>query len=349
MDTVLFVDDEINILNSLRRGLLDVEYRCLFVLSGQEALNVMEKENVSVLVTDMRMPGMDGLTLLKAVKEKYPKTVRIVLSGYTQLQQIMVTINQADIFKFITKPWKMEEEIKVVIDQAIEYYRLQVESEELKKSLENKNKAYQKILRNIDEVIAGAKADVQIAKSLGSHTLDSIGALIGSGKSQEEITEEFNTISKAYRGMMEAASAEYKEINLVEELESYVEALEKRKQISKVDFINSHRDKKIRIKPELLAFLMETAEEHFIYNEEKYYLQLRFEYKTSQDTGSVELTILISRILDNKVAVLNEMLLKNIDNRISMFNTYIYNMTKLYNINVSAARSDLNIGVKLQL
>jgi DNA-binding NtrC family response regulator len=74
-EAVLFVDDEVNILNSLRRGLIDVDYKCFFASSGKEALEIMKENLISVIVTDMRMPEMDGLTLLKEVKEKYPMTV----------------------------------------------------------------------------------------------------------------------------------------------------------------------------------------------------------------------------------------------------------------------------------
>ncbi len=63
----------------------------------------MERENISVLVTDMKMPGMNGLELLKIVRQKYPDTIRIVLSGYTQLPQVLVTVNQGDIFKICNK------------------------------------------------------------------------------------------------------------------------------------------------------------------------------------------------------------------------------------------------------
>lgn len=148
-NAVLFVDDEINVLSSLRRSLQDEEFRCFFSSSGEEALEIMSKEEISVIVTDMRMPGMNGLTLLKIVKEKYPTTVRIVLSGYTQLQQVLATINQVDIFQFITKPWSLEEEFIPIIYQAIDYYNIQIERIELRKSLEVRNVAYQNIFNTI--------------------------------------------------------------------------------------------------------------------------------------------------------------------------------------------------------
>ena len=172
--TVLFVDDEENILNSLRRGLIDEEYDCIFASSGQQALEVLKNEPVSVIVSDMRMPGMDGLTLLKEVKTRYPKTVRIVLSGYAQLQQIIVTINQADIFKFILKPWKLEEEFKGVIHQALEYHRLQEERDDFEETLKKQNQAYQNILKKIEDVMSDAKINAANQARIGSCALDII-------------------------------------------------------------------------------------------------------------------------------------------------------------------------------
>ena len=99
--TVLFVDDEPHILNAIRRAITDEAFDGLFAESGAAALKIFEEQEVGVIVTDMRMPVMDGLALLKIVREKYPHTVRIVLSGYTQLSQILGTINHGEIFQFI--------------------------------------------------------------------------------------------------------------------------------------------------------------------------------------------------------------------------------------------------------
>jgi CheY-like chemotaxis protein len=130
-----------------------VDYRCLFANSGKQALDLMAEEEVAVIVTDMRMPGMDGLHLLRLVRERFPRTVRIVLSGYTQLQQILTTINTAGVFKFITKPWMMDEELKVVLEEALDYYRLQERKDELEIALRKQNESYQNILRKLDVLV----------------------------------------------------------------------------------------------------------------------------------------------------------------------------------------------------
>jgi DNA-binding NtrC family response regulator len=122
LKTVLFVDDEERLLNSLKRGLIDESYKCLFANSGPEALELLSKNKVQVIVTDMRMPEMNGLELLRLVREKYPDIIRIVLSGYTQITTLLTAINEGHIYKYITKPWKLEEEFKPQIRAALEYY-----------------------------------------------------------------------------------------------------------------------------------------------------------------------------------------------------------------------------------
>ncbi len=134
--TVLFVDDEQKILRSLKRGLLAEPYKTLFANSGKEALEILQNNEVHVIVTDMRMPKMTGLELLRTVKKEYPHIVRMVLSGYTQITTLLTAINQGEIYKFITKPWKLEEEFKPAVRQAIDYYDLHNERDRLLAELE---------------------------------------------------------------------------------------------------------------------------------------------------------------------------------------------------------------------
>ncbi len=129
--TILFVDDEFRLLRSIERGMLDEPYRLLFAESGKDALKLLAENEVHVLVTDMRMPEMTGLELLKQVKERYPRIVRIVLSGYTQAGTLLTAINQGEIFRFITKPWKMEEDFKPAIRQALEHYQREAQRDQL--------------------------------------------------------------------------------------------------------------------------------------------------------------------------------------------------------------------------
>ena len=142
--TILFVDEE-NILTSLKRGLLDEPYNLLFATSGKKALAILEKNEVHVIVTDMRMPEMSGLQFLRIVKDKYPHIVRLVLSGYTQVSTLLTAINQGEIFKFFTKPWKFEDEFRTAIAQAVEYYNLHAERDCLAKELEELKREKEKV------------------------------------------------------------------------------------------------------------------------------------------------------------------------------------------------------------
>lgn len=128
---VLFVDDEEKILTALKRGLMDEPYETLFASSGKEALEILQDKQVHVIVTDMRIPVMDGLELLRAVKEEYPHIIRMVLSGYADIPTLLGAINQGEIFRFIPKPWKSNDMLKTIIRQAIEYYDLHSEREML--------------------------------------------------------------------------------------------------------------------------------------------------------------------------------------------------------------------------
>ena len=129
--TVLFVDDEEKILRSLKRVFDGEPYKTLFVNSGRLALDILKKKQVQVIITDIRMPEMDGHELLKTVKNKYPNVIRLVLSGYSDKGTLLNAINQGEIFRYITKPWKLNEELKTIVRQAIEFFDLHSERESL--------------------------------------------------------------------------------------------------------------------------------------------------------------------------------------------------------------------------
>jgi EAL domain-containing protein (putative c-di-GMP-specific phosphodiesterase class I)/FixJ family two-component response regulator len=103
--TLLLVDDEANILAALKRLLRRDGYNILAANSGQEGLDLLAQHEVGVIVSDQRMPGMTGVEFLRTAKGTHPNTVRIVLSGYTELQSVTDAVNEGAIYKFLTKPW----------------------------------------------------------------------------------------------------------------------------------------------------------------------------------------------------------------------------------------------------
>ncbi|MDR1646671.1 MAG: response regulator, partial [Zoogloeaceae bacterium] len=103
--TLLLLDDEPNILRALQRALRQEGYRILATTNPHEAFELLARHKVQVIISDQRMPEMSGTEFLSRVKEIYPDTVRIVLSGYSEIETITQAVNQGAIYKFFTKPW----------------------------------------------------------------------------------------------------------------------------------------------------------------------------------------------------------------------------------------------------
>lgn len=103
--TLLLVDDEPHILSSLKRMLREEGYQVFTANGGQEGLALLDRERIDVIVSDQRMPQMTGVEFLSCVKERFPHTVRIVLSGYADFGAVIDAINRGAIYKFFTKPW----------------------------------------------------------------------------------------------------------------------------------------------------------------------------------------------------------------------------------------------------
>ncbi len=105
---VLFVDDEPRVLTTMRM-LFRSHYEVHFAEGGQQALELLKKQMVDVIVSDQRMPGMTGIELLRAARELNPHAMRILLTGYSDLNAIIGSINEGEIFRFVNKPWSNED------------------------------------------------------------------------------------------------------------------------------------------------------------------------------------------------------------------------------------------------
>ncbi|MEI6732392.1 MAG: EAL domain-containing protein [Comamonadaceae bacterium] len=121
--TLLLVDDEPNILSTLKRVFRRDGHLILTASSGPEGLEVLAKHKVDVIIADQRMPGMTGVEFLRAAKASHPNTIRIVLSGYTELQSVTDAINEGAIYRFLTKPWD-DDQLRDHIQKAFEYMEL---------------------------------------------------------------------------------------------------------------------------------------------------------------------------------------------------------------------------------
>ena len=124
--TLLYVDDEVNLLAAIRRAMRQSGYRVLVASNAREAFEILATNEVGVIVCDQRMRGMSGTEFLARVKQMYPLAVRMVLSGYTDLQSVTEAVNRGAIFKFLTKPW-----IDTELDEAVREAFAEFESKRL--------------------------------------------------------------------------------------------------------------------------------------------------------------------------------------------------------------------------
>ena len=125
--SVLFVDDDELTLRSIERCLLGKPYRKIFAKSSKEVFEVLERNEVHIVVTDMLMPEMTGLEILRAVKKDYPDIVGMILTEYMQDAELQAAEENGEIFKLIPKSWNQKEHFDKIILEAIDRYNLQNE------------------------------------------------------------------------------------------------------------------------------------------------------------------------------------------------------------------------------
>ena len=123
---ILCVDDEPNILSSLRRLFRAQGYQVFTAESGSAGLSLLEIETVDIVISDMRMPEMDGARFLEIVRARWPDTTRLLLTGYADVDLIVDAINRGEIYRYITKPWD-DNEILLIVRHALERKALERE------------------------------------------------------------------------------------------------------------------------------------------------------------------------------------------------------------------------------
>lgn len=158
--TLLLVDDEPSILSSLRRLLRNENYRILTANSGSEGLQVLAENEVDVIVSDQRMPGMTGVEFLRTVRQLYPDTVRIVLSGFTELQTVTDAVNAGAIYKFLTKPWD-DEQLRSHVQEAFSYGAMANENRLLTLEVRTANQKLAAVNRRLETLLERQRGEIQ--------------------------------------------------------------------------------------------------------------------------------------------------------------------------------------------
>ena len=147
---IIVVDDEAANLRLLER-LFRHDYEVITAESGEEALRLLSEHDAALIITDQRMPNMTGVELLKRTAEIRPHMVRIILTGYTDVETLVEAINSGLVYKYVTKPWN-NEELRLTVSRALEHY----ETNKGRHELEMMNQRLTTRLREIQELAAFA-------------------------------------------------------------------------------------------------------------------------------------------------------------------------------------------------
>lgn len=190
--TLLLVDDEANILSSLRRLFRPQGYRVLTAESGDEALELLAAEPVDLILSDMRMPGMTGAQLLATACERWPDTVRILLTGYADMSSTIEAINRGQIYRYVSKPWE-DDELKLLVRDALERKFLKLENERMTQTIAEQNEQ----LRHFN---AELEARVQ------ARTKELSEALAATDKAHRDLRQSYTSTVRVFCELIESRS-----------------------------------------------------------------------------------------------------------------------------------------------
>ncbi len=162
--TLLCVDDEANILSALRRLFRPSGYRVLTATGGAEGLALLESEQgqVNLVISDMRMPGMDGAQFLAQVRERWPGVVRLLLTGYADVESTVAAINEGQIYRYISKPWN-DNEVLLTVRSALERQALEREKARLEALTARQNEELKALNASLEEKVQARTQELHLA------------------------------------------------------------------------------------------------------------------------------------------------------------------------------------------
>lgn len=158
--TLLCVDDEDGVLQALKRLLSLEGYRVLTAPGGTEGLDILASQPVDLVISDMRMPGMDGASFLAAVRERWPAVMRILLTGHADIASTIAAINRGEIYRYLAKPWD-NDELRIVVRQAIERQMLARERDRFAADVREQNEALRRLNAELETRVEARTAELR--------------------------------------------------------------------------------------------------------------------------------------------------------------------------------------------
>ncbi|ASJ72863.1 HD domain-containing phosphohydrolase [Granulosicoccus antarcticus] len=196
---ILFVDDERPILNSLNRLFRSTGYKIHLANSGAEALTLLAEEKIDIVISDMRMPAMDGAAFLSTVAKQWPATVRMLLTGYADLSSAIEAINQGEISRYLTKPWD-DSDIIICVEQALQNKRLLEEKAHLELLNAQQNEELSILNESLEKKVEERTREIEFARQRTAEAHD----LLKSGYAAT--IEVFSRIVQSRSGLTSRAS-----------------------------------------------------------------------------------------------------------------------------------------------
>ncbi|RKT58652.1 response regulator receiver modulated metal dependent phosphohydrolase [Azonexus fungiphilus] len=190
--SLLLVDDEPSILSALRRLFRPQGYRIFTAESGAAGLAILEQETIDLVISDMRMPEMDGATFLKAVRQRWPRAMRILLTGYADITSTVSAINEGEIYRYIAKPWD-DTEMLTVVREACERQRLESENRRLTALTQAQNDELKTLNASLEQKVAERTAELRQALSFVE-------------QAHGELKKSFMTSVQVFAGLIELRS-----------------------------------------------------------------------------------------------------------------------------------------------
>lgn len=187
--TLLLVDDEPNILAALRRLFRGAPQRVLTAGGGAEALEILAREPVDLIISDMQMPDMNGAQLLEEVRQRWPQVVRILLTGHSDMAATIAAINRGEIYRYIAKPWN-DDELRLIVRYALE-----------RKYLEAENARLQALTRQQNEELKALNAGLE--QTVAERTAQLRAALASLEQANKDLKREFLTSVMVFSGLIE--------------------------------------------------------------------------------------------------------------------------------------------------
>ena len=192
---VLFATNDEIISSTLRSELICEDYECMFASDGNDVIEIIKNNEISVILVDKNIQKMSGLALLKEVSNLSPNTLRIVLVNGSKIQEIIESINKKDIFNFIVKSSANNGEYKVAINQAMDCYNFRKESEALKNIIDSRCTAYENMIKDItykniykhvEDKTANAKNDSNIIKDTSKTIIEHLFKILNNNLSEDK-------------------------------------------------------------------------------------------------------------------------------------------------------------------